>query len=86
VDGGAYQVFLTEYDSHTALYVTDRTPAGFTVRSDRGAASGVFGYRVVAKRKDIPGPRLEKVTPPKPFEFKEPPGIRNQAAAPGRPT
>jgi len=57
-----YQVFLTEYDDHNALYVTARRATGFEVRAKNGpGANGTFGYRAVAKRKDIPGPRKEKV-------------------------
>ena len=40
VESSNYQVFLTEYDDHRALYVTDRTPCGFRVRSKSSAASG----------------------------------------------
>jgi hypothetical protein len=46
---GTYRVFLTEYDDHHGLYVTDRTRQGFTVRAkDSPTASGSFSYRVVA--------------------------------------
>jgi hypothetical protein len=35
-------------------------PNGFDVREVQGGASNIaFSYRVVAKRKDIAGPRLE---------------------------
>jgi hypothetical protein len=65
VHGNAYHVFLTEYDDHNALFVTRRGPRGFEVRAKSSpTASGRFGYRVVAKRKDIPGPRLERVNVP----------------------
>jgi hypothetical protein len=60
-----YQVFLTEYDAPNGLYVTNRTPTGFRVQAGKdGAMSGAFGWRVVAKRKDIPAPRFETVTVP----------------------
>jgi hypothetical protein len=48
-----YHVFLTQYDDHNALYVTQRTPTGFAVQSKDGAGSGVFSWRVVAKRRDV---------------------------------
>jgi hypothetical protein len=45
-----YDVFLTEYDDHHALYVTNRTRQGFDVRAkDSPTASGTFSYRVVAR-------------------------------------
>jgi hypothetical protein len=45
-----YDVFLTEYGDHNALYVTGRTQQGFDVRAkDSPTASGTFSYRVVAR-------------------------------------
>jgi hypothetical protein len=65
VNSDAYHVFITEYEDHNALYVFDRTSTGFGVRSkSSNTASGLFSYRIVAKRKDIEAPRLEKVTIP----------------------
>jgi hypothetical protein len=62
-----YHVFLTGYDGQYDLSVTDRTPAGFRVRSKSGEADGSFSWRIVAKRRDIPAPRFEAVTaPPEP--------------------
>lgn len=70
-----YYVFLTELDGHRALYVTNRTATGFDVRSATNpTASGSFMYRVVARRKDIPGPRLERVTLPQ-FRTPDPTGL-----------
>jgi hypothetical protein len=67
VDLSSYHVFLTEYDAHNDLAVSDRTPAGFRVHAKNPAAKGEFSWRVVAKRKDIAGTRLEPVTiPPEP--------------------
>jgi len=63
VHNDSYQVFLTEYGESGGLYVSSRDASGFTVRERAGGSSNIaFGYRAVAKRKDIPGPRLEKVT------------------------
>lgn len=69
-----YHVFLTGYDHDHPLHVTKRTPAGFTVQANTALAallgrqtcdlSGAFSWRVVAKRKDIPGERLATVTVP----------------------
>ena len=65
VESDSYHVFLTEYDDNNALYVTDRTSTGFGVRAKLSeTANGTFSYRIVAKRKDIAGPRLEQVTLP----------------------
>jgi hypothetical protein len=65
VNSDSYHVFMTEYEDNNALYVTKRTNTGFVVRAKSSkTATGTFSYRVVAKRKDIAGPRFEKVTIP----------------------
>jgi hypothetical protein len=61
-----YHVFVTEYDNNSALYVTARSATGFELRADAGAVDASFSYRVVAKRKDIEGARLEKIHLPAP--------------------
>ena len=72
-----YHVFLTEHDTHQHLSVADQTAIGFSVEADLEMAAlkgkrdadlnGRFSWRVVAKRKDIKGERLETVTiPPEP--------------------
>jgi hypothetical protein len=61
VDGDAYHVFITEYDGNNALYVTQRSSSGFLVRAKERLAASSFSYRVVAKRRDIPALRFEKV-------------------------
>jgi hypothetical protein len=63
-DLSKYHVFLTEYDAHNDLYVTERSANGFLVKAKDDASSGAFSWRVVAKRKDIPAPRFETVTVP----------------------
>ncbi len=68
VRGDGYQLSLTEYGDSGGLSVA-RGQAGFEVREKKGGTSSfTFGYRVVAKRKDIPGPRLEKVKLPEPIK------------------
>jgi hypothetical protein len=48
-----------------ALAVTVRAPDHFEVRANgKGVVEGSFAYRIVAKRKDIPGVRLERVPAP----------------------
>jgi hypothetical protein len=69
-----YHVFLTGYDHDHLLHVTNRTPKGFRVQANAALAalqgrkdcdlSSTFSWRVVAKRKDIAGERLAKVTMP----------------------
>jgi hypothetical protein len=66
VQTGQYHVFITEYDSNNALYVTARSATGFEVRAAAGAVDASFSYRVMAKRKDIQGARLERVELPTP--------------------
>lgn len=47
------------------FYVTNKIRKSFEVREQqRRKNSVVFSYRIVAKRKDISGPRLAKVTLP----------------------
>ena len=57
------------------FYVESKRPEGFDVREQRrGVGNLTFSYRVVAKRKDIAGPRFEKVESPdfSAFEKREP--------------
>jgi hypothetical protein len=76
VHGDKYHVFLTPDGDSKGLYVTSKTPGSFKVAESGGGTSNVgFSYRVVAKRKDIPGARLEHVDEPPtlPDNFKTPP-------------
>jgi len=67
IDPTHYQVFLTQYGGHDDLSVTERTPSGFRVEGKNTTSSNRFGWRVVAKRKDIAATRLETVeVPPEP--------------------
>jgi hypothetical protein len=61
-------VFLTPEGDCRGLYVSDKRPHQFEVRELQGGTSSLtFSYRVVAKRRDIEGPRLERVSlPPRP--------------------
>jgi hypothetical protein len=65
VDPADYHVFLTGYDGAADLSVYDRTPQGFRVRAKSGNGESTFSWRVVAKRKDIAGPRFETIEIPK---------------------
>jgi hypothetical protein len=64
VDGADYHVFLTAYGP-TQLYVQERTDSAFEVAAlptDRDESPSIaFSYRVVARRKDVEGGRLEHV-------------------------
>jgi hypothetical protein len=55
-----YQVFLTTYgDDGNGLNVAERRADGFVVKErNKGNGGGTFGYRIVAKRKDIVAGRL----------------------------
>jgi hypothetical protein len=64
VRGDRYHVFLTEEGDYGGVYVADKRPHAFDVRARTATATGTFSYRVVAKRRDIPGRRLEKVDLP----------------------
>ena len=63
--GDKYHVFLTPRGDCMGLYVNAETSDGFEVHELQGGTSSVsFDYRVVARRKDVAGPRLECVTIP----------------------
>jgi len=62
--GTNYHVFLTEYGDLGGLYIESILEKQFTVRSRVGTPSGVFGYRILAHRKDVTGQRLEPVVKP----------------------
>jgi hypothetical protein len=60
-----YHVFLTPYGDSNGLYVAKRTASGFEVREQQGGTrSLMFSYRIVARRKDVPRVRLEKIALP----------------------
>jgi hypothetical protein len=62
---GNYHVFITPYGDCGGLFVANRSRTQFEVRELNGGKSNVrFSYRIIAKRKDIPGKRLEKLTLP----------------------
>ena len=61
-----YHVFVTPYGECNGLFVADRNAYGFRVSEQQAGTSNVsFGYRVVAKRKDLKMDRLARVTLPK---------------------
>jgi hypothetical protein len=67
-----YHVFVTPNGDSHGLCVTKRNHKAFEVREQQGGKSNLtFSYRVVAKRNDVKGERLAKVTlPPIPPEFR----------------
>lgn len=63
IEANAYQVFLASYGP-AQLYVDERTPEEFEVRAippDDGEEIR-FGYRIVGRRLNAPGERLEQVS------------------------
>jgi hypothetical protein len=70
VRADSYQVFLTAYGENRGLYVSNQTPSGFEVHEVQGGTSAIgFGYRVVARPRDLPTSRLDRVTlPPAPAQ------------------
>jgi hypothetical protein len=57
-----YHVFVMPEGETQQLYVTNKTPSSFVVLEGHGGSSNVsFSYRIVARRKDVPGTRLEHV-------------------------
>ncbi len=65
VEATDYLVFLTGNDGRSDLSVCNPTSEGFRVQSADADGEGTFSWRVVAKRKDIAGTRLERVEIPK---------------------
>jgi hypothetical protein len=57
----SYMVFVTPGGESQGLYVGRQDARGFEVRENAGRSSIPFTYRVVAKRRDIPGGRLARV-------------------------
>jgi hypothetical protein len=63
VAGGDYMVFLTPEGDTRGLCVSQRGPGAFQVRELQGGTGSVsFTYRIVTRRKDIPGLRFARVT------------------------
>jgi hypothetical protein len=61
-----YHIFLTPLGDSQGLYVSRKSSAGFQIREQQGGTSSLaFSYRIVARRKDIDGRRLEKVNIPR---------------------
>ena len=61
-----YHVFVQAEGECRGLSVRDKTATGFVVRELAGGTSNTpFAYRIVARRKDVTAPRLNRVTPPK---------------------
>ena len=59
-----YHVFVTAYDQPDGVTVSGRTERSFIVASKDEAGQGPFSWRLVAKRRDIAGTRLEEITVP----------------------
>ena len=63
IDQGSYVVFVTPEGESHGLYVTDKTPSGFTVAENQAGHSNIaFGYRIVAKPYGVKAPRLPVAT------------------------
>jgi hypothetical protein len=72
-----YDVFLTPCGDCRGLYVSEQRPAAFAVRElQGGTASLPFSYRVVARRRDVPTPRLERVAPSPPLNVGSAPPLQ----------
>ncbi len=60
-------MFLTPRGDCRGLYVASQAASGFEVRELQGGTSTLgFTYRIMAHRKDLAAPRLERVTRPAP--------------------
>jgi hypothetical protein len=85
-----YRVFPVPKGDCKGLYIGSQTSSGFTVHELQGGTSNIaFDYRVVAKRKDIAGTRLEHVDEPPAVQLlklPEVPATPSVPAAPPAPT
>lgn len=81
---GAYQVFLSPEGDCQGLYVARKSGGGFEVRESQGGRSNIrFGYRVVARRKDVAAPRFARAKfPPMPADVDAPIGTPEAPAVP----
>jgi len=61
VDPSTALIFLTEIGNLGGLYVNGVANGSFAIASRSSSASGSFAYRIVAKRKDVEAPRLQRV-------------------------
>jgi len=87
VHSDKYLVFPVPEGDCKGLYVSSKSPGGFEVRELQGGTSSLpFTYRVVARRKDIPGRRLEKIKLPEPIKELVKPDVPKAPEAPGGPT
>jgi hypothetical protein len=75
-----YHVFVEPYGP-ASLYVTDRTPTGFTVRAREGEPDVEFSYRLVATRLGYEDHRLERApwADDDPHLYPERAGVMEQA-------
>ena len=83
-----YHVFLTPEGNSRGLYIAGMTRSGFDVREVGGGTSAIaFSYRIVAKRRDIPGRRFEKAAMPSARALTgiETPAVPGKKRAPSRP-
>jgi hypothetical protein len=93
VQPDSYHVFLTAQGPSNGLYVSTKSATGFTVQEQGSGTSNVaFSYRVVGKRKDATGTRLERIAPlptpptsPAPPTMPIPAGAAVSDARPGAP-
>jgi hypothetical protein len=83
-----YRVFLTPRgESKGWLYISKQSPNGFTVQEATGGTSNIaFDYRVVAKRADIAGARLEDVAEPPSYYQPPEPALDHAPKPPELPT
>jgi hypothetical protein len=80
----AYHVFLTPDGETEMLHVTGKTASTFQVKEGHGGTSSVgFSWRVIAKRRDIAGVRLERVEEPPTPNLPEALPIPDFASTPG---
>jgi hypothetical protein len=91
VDLTDYFVFLSPRGGDAVLAVVDQTPTGFAVAANRTLAAlagkqdadlnDALYWRIVARRRDIAGPRLETVTKPQEPTLPPVPDLGTEEAA-----
>ena len=86
VQSDDYDAFFTPHGPLGVLYIAGQDARGFVVRSETSSATGSFSYRVVAKRRDAGGSRLQRVearaAPAEvPLRYREVPNVPDVRAA-----
>jgi len=81
-----YHVFVTPLGDCNGLFVSEKTNHGFVVSELRGGSSNVaFSFRIIAKRRDVEAPRLNRTSLPQRVQPNQIPNVGPAPASPPPP-